>query len=72
MTKSAGQGDDYTTGCLLEFAYFEKNYKLIAADLSKQKALDVDSRAIQQIILLEKQIIKLGFIIFLKNRKKQY
>ena len=43
---STGQSDDYTTGCLLEFAYFEKNYRLIAADLSKQKALDVDSRAI--------------------------
>ena len=38
------------TGCLLDFSYFEKNYRLIAADLSKQKALDDDSRAIQQII----------------------
>ena len=47
---STGQGDDYTTGCLLDFAYFEKNYRLIAADLSKQKALDADPRAIQQII----------------------
>ena len=46
---STGQGDDYTTGCLLDFAYFLKNYRLIAADLSKQKALDADSRAIQQI-----------------------
>ena len=35
---------------MLDFAYFEKNYKIIAADLSKQKALDADSRAIQQII----------------------
>ena len=51
---STGQGDDYTTGCLLDFVYFEKNYRLIAADLSKQKALDADSRAIQQIILLAK------------------
>ena len=34
----------------MDFAYFKKNYKLIAADLSKQKALDADSRAIQQII----------------------
>ena len=51
---STGQGDDYTTGCLLDFAYFEKNYKLIAVDLSKQKALDADSRSIQQIILLVK------------------
>ena len=35
---------------MLDFAYFEKNYRKIAADLSKQKALDADSRAIQQII----------------------
>ena len=47
---STGQGDDYTTGCLFDFAYFQKNYRLIAVDLSKQKALDTDSRAIQQII----------------------
>ena len=51
---STGQGDDYTTGCLLDFAYFEKNYRLIAVDLSKQKALDADSRAIQQIIFTGK------------------
>ena len=44
---STGQGDDCTTGCLLDLAYSEKNYRLIAADLSKQKALNADSRAIQ-------------------------
>ena len=44
---SRGQGDNYTTGCLLDFAYFKNNYKLTAADLSKQKVLDADSRAIQ-------------------------
>ena len=51
---STGQGDDYTTGCLLNFAYFKKSYRLIAADLSKQKALDADLRAIQQIIFTGK------------------
>ena len=51
---STGQGDDYTTGCLLDFGYFEKHYRLIAADLSKQKALNADSRAIQQIIFIGK------------------
>ena len=47
---STGKGHDYTTGCLLDFSYFEKSYRIIAVDLSKQKALDADSRAIQQII----------------------
>ena len=51
---STGQSDDYTTGCLLDFAYFEKNYRLIAADLNKQKALHADPRAIQQIIFTGK------------------
>ena len=32
----------------------KKNYRLIAVDLSKQKALDADSRAIQQIIFTGK------------------
>ena len=44
-----GKGEDYTTGSLLDFDYFKKHYKLVAADLSKQKELDADSRAIQQI-----------------------
>ena len=45
-----GYGDDYTTGCLLDYAYFKDNYRLIAVDLSKQKDLDVDPTAIQQIV----------------------
>ena len=44
-----GQGDDYTTGCLLDYPYFKKHYKLIALDLSKQQKLDADPKAIQQI-----------------------
>ena len=46
---ATSQGDDYTTGCLLDYAYFKNYYKMIAIDLSKQQALDVDRRAIQQI-----------------------
>ena len=46
------QGDDYTTGCLLDYTYFKKYYKMIAIDLSKYQALDADPRAIQQIIKL--------------------
>ena len=44
-----GQGDDYATGCLLDYSYFADTYKMIAVDLSKQQALDADFRAIQQI-----------------------
>ena len=44
-----GKGDDYTTGCLLDYPYFKKHYKLIAIDLSKQQTLDADPKAIQQI-----------------------
>ena len=43
------QGDDYTTGCLLDYPYFADTYKMIAVDLSKQQAIDADPRAIQQI-----------------------
>ena len=44
-----GKGEDYTTGSLLDYYCFKNNYKLVAVDLSKQKALDADPRAIQQI-----------------------
>ena len=44
-----GQGNDYTTGCLLDYPYFANTYKMFAVDLSKQQALDTDPRAIQQI-----------------------
>ena len=46
---TSGQGDDYTTDCLLDYPYFKDSYKMIAIDLSKQKPLDADRRVIQQI-----------------------
>ena len=46
---ATGQGDDYTTGYLLDYSYIMGTYKMIAVDLSKQQALDPDSKAIQQI-----------------------
>ena len=44
-----GKGEDYTTGSLLDYDYFKKHYKLVAFGLSRQKELDADPRAIQQI-----------------------
>ena len=46
---ATGQGDDYRTGCLLDYPYFKNHYKMIALDLSRQQALDADPRVIQQI-----------------------
>ena len=46
---TTSQGDDYTTGYLLDYPYFKENYKMIAIDLSRQNELDADPRAIQQI-----------------------
>ena len=46
---ATGQGDDYTTGCLLDYIYLKNYYKMIAIDFSKQQALDADPKTIQQI-----------------------
>ena len=37
---ATGQGDNYVAGCSLDYQYFKNHYQLIAANLSKQKALD--------------------------------
>ena len=38
-----GQGDDYTSGCLLVFPYFEKNYRLIAEQLILEQSKETIS-----------------------------
>ena len=44
------KGNDYTTGCSLDYAFFKDTYRLIAIDLNKQKAFNIDPRAIQQLV----------------------
>ena len=57
-----GKGEDYTTGSLLDSNYFDKHYKLVPVDLSKQKELDADPRAVQQIEF--KYMIKMSSTIY--------
>ena len=45
---ATGQGDDYTTGCLLDYIYFKNYYKMIAVDLSKRQALEAIQQILQQ------------------------
>ena len=66
---SIGQGDDYTTGCLLDFAYFMKKYRLIAVDLGKQ-ALDADPKGIQQIIFSGKASVNVVIYYILEKLKE--
>ena len=46
---ATGQGDDYTTSCVLDYNFFNKYFKMLAIGLSKQQALSADPKAIQQI-----------------------
>ena len=43
---TTGQAEDYTTGCLLDYDYIKNNYRSIEVDLSRQKELDGDLKAI--------------------------
>ena len=67
-----GKGEDYSTGSFLDFNYFDKHYKLVAVDLSKQKELDADPRAIQQIEFKYILIYVYDLFGYLKNLKKLY
>ena len=46
---TTGKRHDHKTGCFLDYQYFKDHYQLITVDLSKQKELDTDPRAMQQI-----------------------
>ena len=43
------QGEDYPTGCSLDYDCIRNLYRLIAVDLNRQRELDADPKAIQQI-----------------------
>ena len=64
-----GQGDDYTTGCLLGYSYFKNCYKMIAIDLSKQQWLDADTRAIIFTANLDRDGNKTMFFIIEEAKK---
>ena len=71
---ATGKGDDYTTGCLLDYLYFKDSYKMIVVDLTKQQVLDADPRAIQKLILQQiyTEQATQESISFLKKQKKLF
>ena len=46
-TIKTSQGDHYTTGCLLDYNYFKKYYKMVAIDFIKQQSLDAEPKVVQ-------------------------
>ena len=69
---ATGQGDDYATGCLLDYPYFKDHYKIIAIDLTKQQALDTDPRPIKQINFmanLDREEIQQCSLLLKKQKK---
>ena len=69
---ATGKGDNYATGCLLDYDYFKKNYQLIAVNLSKQRELDADPRAIQQIKFIGMLKARSNIFTILEKLKKRY
>ena len=69
---ATGQGDDYTTGWLLDYPYFTDTYKMIAVDLRKQQALDADPRAIQPINFTANLHGKYKGLLYSRRSKRNY
>ena len=63
---SVNRNNDYTTGNLLDFAYFKEHYRLIAIDLSKQVKLK-DPQQISFIGKLEKQVYRATMFFIIKK-----
>ena len=59
--------NEYTTGNLLDFAYFKENYKLIPIDLSKQTKL----KDPQQINFTGKLLKNAGVTVFFIIEKSE-
>ena len=69
---ATGQGDYYTTGCLLDYLYFKEHYKLIATDLSKQQRQDAGPKALQEINFTGNPEKLQQYFSLLKKWKKQF
>ena len=68
---ATGQGDDYTTGYLLDYHHFKENYRMIAMALSKQQVLYADPRAIKQINFTGNFDRAAGLSFFIFERAKE-
>ena len=66
------RNNEYTTGNLLVYAYFKKQYKLIEIDLSKQQVLQENEDLIQQINLIGRLTEAANVFIIIEKKRKYY
>ena len=71
-TIPTGPGDDYATGCLLDYPYFKENYKIIEIALRKQQPLDANPWEIKQIYFTASLDRAENIFSVLKKEKKMY
>ena len=64
------QGDDYTSGCLLDYSYFKNYYEKIAIDLRKQQTLDGYPKAIQRISFIGNLQQQATIFLFIEEAKE--
>ena len=46
---TTGRSEDYSTGCLLDYDYYLKDFNIVGINLSHQAVLDSDPKINQQI-----------------------
>ena len=69
----SGQGDNYTTGYLIDYPYFKEHYNLIVTNLSKQQTQNAGPKKYSKLILLESYMeIEIPCFSLLKKREKPF
>ena len=68
---ASGQGDNYTTGCLIDQPYFKEHYNLIVINSSKQQTQDADPKKIPQIDFTGKLYGDGNSVFFIIEEKRE-
>ena len=72
---ATGQGNDYTTACLLDYSYFNKNYKMISIDWVNSKLLMLIQEQFNEFLILQEIKIEMELrqcSLLLKKQKKLF
>ena len=75
LKMATGRSEDYSTGCLLDYDYYIKDFNIVGIDLSHQAVLDSDPKINQQIEFVYKlelgnAVINYHLLTVLKKEKQ--